>query len=278
MAETLNFEEIAAMIEHSPAPRSNCYQMKGGVKPPYGDILNHLGKWQTREGVLPSLARPRVCLFAASHGVAEDSVTMTKARIVESAHGKAVINGLCELADAELRVYELDVENPTKDINETDAMDEAEAVRAIAYGMMAVEPGIDVIVLGSVGEGVDIASQKIVQTFNRKSKPSILGVLHVLRAQGGYDLCAMLGASIAARMAGIPILIDSIAGDTIKQALDAMKPNAGDHLHFISSEIFFKTSALQPHAAVTVLSTLKAVLKTLESILTPSQTEVEKVD
>src|SRR3546814_1966215 len=54
---------------------------------------------------------------------------------------------------ADLRVYEMALEEPTGDISEEAAMSEVDCCHAVAYGMMAVEPGIDVLSLGEMGIG-----------------------------------------------------------------------------------------------------------------------------
>src|SRR5260370_17645581 len=65
--------------------------------------------------------------------------------------GGAAVNQLCRAIDADLRVYEMNLDTPTADIVEAPAMSEAECARAIAYGMMAVEPGIDALAVGEMG-------------------------------------------------------------------------------------------------------------------------------
>src|SRR4029450_1964760 len=65
--------------------------------------------------------------------------------------GGAAINQLAQCIDADLRIYELDLDHPTHDFTRAAAMDEARAARAMAYGMMAAEPGIDVLCLGEMG-------------------------------------------------------------------------------------------------------------------------------
>src|SRR3546814_8744339 len=67
--------------------------------------------------------------------------------------GGAAVNQLCSLANADLRVYEMALEEPTGDISEEAAMSEVDCCHAVAYGMMAVEPGIDVLSLGEMGIG-----------------------------------------------------------------------------------------------------------------------------
>ena len=53
--------------------------------------------------------------------------------------------------DADLRVYELDLDQPTADFTQGPAMSEAARANAMAYGMMAAEPGIDLLCLGEMG-------------------------------------------------------------------------------------------------------------------------------
>ena len=67
-----------------------------------------------------------------------------------SGRGGAAINQLCRVVDADLKVYEMNLETPTGDIVEGPALGEAECAKAMAYGMMAVEPGIDAIALGEI--------------------------------------------------------------------------------------------------------------------------------
>jgi nicotinate-nucleotide--dimethylbenzimidazole phosphoribosyltransferase len=65
--------------------------------------------------------------------------------------GGAAVNQLCQMIDADLRVFEMMLETPTADFTEAPAMSEQDCVRAMAYGMMAAEPGIDVLCLGEMG-------------------------------------------------------------------------------------------------------------------------------
>src|SRR5260370_2321369 len=65
--------------------------------------------------------------------------------------GGAAVNQLCRVTDADLRVYEMSLDTPTGDIVDGPAMSEEECARAIAYGMMAVEPGIDALAIGEMG-------------------------------------------------------------------------------------------------------------------------------
>ena len=52
-----------------------------------------------------------------------------------------------------LRVYEMALDHFTNDSTESPALSESECASAMAYGMMAVEDGVDVICVGEMGIG-----------------------------------------------------------------------------------------------------------------------------
>jgi nicotinate-nucleotide--dimethylbenzimidazole phosphoribosyltransferase len=175
--------------------------------------------------------------------------------------GGAAINQLSAAIDADLRIYELDLEHPTDDFTQGAAMSEARAAKAMAYGMMAAEPGIDILCLGEMGianttsaaalcaallggTGADWAgpgtgvagaalARKIAvidealvrhETAIAKRDPLIL-----LAAVGGEELAAIAGAIVAARMGRIPVLLDGYACTAAAAVLHAVDRRALDH-------------------------------------------------
>src|SRR3546814_7498539 len=115
-----------------------------------------LATWQGRNP--PSIDRPYTAVFAGNHGIAHKGVSAYPAEVTAQMvqnfiDGGAAVNQLCSLANADLRVYEMALEEPTGDISEEAAMSEVDCCHAVAYGMMAVEPGIDVLSLGEMGIG-----------------------------------------------------------------------------------------------------------------------------
>jgi nicotinate-nucleotide--dimethylbenzimidazole phosphoribosyltransferase len=110
-----------------------------------------LATWQARHP--PRLDHPRTVVFAGNHGVAARGVSaypasVTAQMVQNFVAGGAAVNQLCRIVDADLRVYEMNLEAPTRDIVEEAAMSDEECAKAIAYGMMAVEPGIDALAVG----------------------------------------------------------------------------------------------------------------------------------
>ena len=118
------------------------------------ELAAWMAAWQDRHP--PRLRRPRVAVFAGNHGVAARGVSaypaeVTRQMVANFVSGGAAVNQICRSVDADLRVYELSLEAPTADFVAGPAMDDAECARAMAYGMMAVEQGIDLIALGEMG-------------------------------------------------------------------------------------------------------------------------------
>lgn len=173
--------------------------------------------------------------------------------------GGAAVNQLSGIADSDLRVYELDLDHPTADFSQGPAMTQEGCARAIAYGMMAVEPGLDVIALGEMGIGNTTAAAALttalfggpvvdwvgpgtgVDDAGLRLKERLIGAgmeanagalgdpLEILRCFGGYELAAIAGAVLAARMGRVPVLLDGYACTAAAAVLHALDPKAIDH-------------------------------------------------
>lgn len=226
------------------------------------EISAWMATWQGRSR--PRCNRPRVAVFAANHGVAARGVSavppsVTAQMVKNFVAGGAAVNQLCATFDADLRVYEMALETPTADFSQGPAMDEVECARAMAYGMMAVEPGLDLLCLGEmgianttsasalclglfggtaadwVGPGTGVAGAALAHKiavvgeaaelhFAEKRDP-----LDVLARVGGFELAAIAGAVMAARLARTPVLLDGFACTAAASVLHAMDPHALDH-------------------------------------------------
>src|SRR5215470_571639 len=161
-----NLNEIRAMLPHLPGPDleagTAASARQAQLTKPAGslgrleELAIWLATWQARHP--PRLDHPRTLVFAANHGVAARGVsaypaTVTAQMVQNFTAGGAAVNQLCRVFDAGLKVYEMNLDTPTGDIVIEPAMSEEECARAMAYGMMAVEPGIDALALGEMGIG-----------------------------------------------------------------------------------------------------------------------------
>src|SRR5262249_2576860 len=152
--------------------------------------------------------------------------------------GGAAVNQLCRVFDADLRVYEMNLETPTGDIVDGPAMSEEECARAVAYGMMAVEPGIDVLAIGEVGIGhTTVAAalcmalfgggaaewtgpgtgvvgaaleqkREVVAAAVARHRNGSADPFELLSRLGGLEFAAIAGVVLAARMGRVPVILD----------------------------------------------------------------------
>jgi len=210
------------------------------------------------------LDRPRVAVFAGNHGVAARGVSaypsaVTAQMVANFRAGGAAVNQLCRTFDAELRVYEMDLDHPTADFTAGPAMSEADCATAMAYGMTAVEDGIDVICLGEMGIANTTSAAALCHALfggdaadwtgpgtgvrgaalDRKTRVVAEAVarhadapddpLEILRRLGGRELAAIAGAIVAARMGRVPVLLDGYACTAAASVLHRIDPGILDH-------------------------------------------------
>jgi nicotinate-nucleotide--dimethylbenzimidazole phosphoribosyltransferase len=268
------FEEIRRILRDLPGPDLEAQtkvvaRQTELTKPPGSlgrleELAEWLAAWQGR--AQPRIERPRVAVFAGTHGVARRGVSayppeVTQQMVKNFLNGGAAINQLAGAIDADLRIYELDLEHPTEDFTQGPAMSEARTANAMAYGMMAAEPGIDVLCLGEMGianttvaatlcaalfggTGADWAGPgtgvqgaalgnkiKVIDEAlaRHREEIAVRDPLSLLAAVGGEEFAAIAGAIIAARMGHIPVLLDGYACTAAAAVLFAADRRALDH-------------------------------------------------
>ena len=226
------------------------------------DLTQWMARWQGPS--TPTAAHPRTAVFAGNHGVTAKGVSafpseVTVQMVANFRHGGACVNQLVGQLDGDLNVYELDLENPTADMSEGPAMDDQRVSEAVSFGMMAVEPGIDILALGEMGIGNTTAAAAIclalfggdaedwtgpgtgvegdaltnkarmVAQAVAVNKSAMTDGLETLRCVGGLELAAICGAILAARMAKVPVVLDGYICTAAAACLHAMDPGLLDH-------------------------------------------------
>ncbi|MBX3525559.1 MAG: nicotinate-nucleotide--dimethylbenzimidazole phosphoribosyltransferase, partial [Rhodoblastus sp.] len=120
------------------------------------EIVEWLAAWQAKTP--PTVERPTVVVFAGNHGVTDQGVSpwpreVTKQMVANFGAGGAAVNQICATFGAGLKVFEMALEIPTKDITQDAAMTEAECAATMAFGMEAIAGGIDLLCVGEMGIG-----------------------------------------------------------------------------------------------------------------------------
>jgi len=267
-----SLNEIRELFEHLPGPdleagtaammRERELTKPAGALGRLEELSHWLATWQGRHP--PRLDHPRTSVFAGNHGVAARGVSaypaaVTAQMVQNFTAGGAAVNQLCKVVDADLRVYEMNLDQPTADFVEAPAMSEEDCAKAIAYGMMAIEPGIDIIALGEMGianttsaaalclalfggtaedwtgPGTGVAGAalerkcEVVAAAVERHRDAAGNPLELLRRLGGYELAAIVGAVLAARMGRVPVVLDGFASTAAAAVLFAIDPHGLDH-------------------------------------------------
>jgi nicotinate-nucleotide--dimethylbenzimidazole phosphoribosyltransferase len=273
MTETAlaSLEEIRGLLKEMPGPdleaAEKTARREGQLTKPAGalgrleELSAWLATWQGRHP--PRLDHPRTAVFAGNHGVAAQGVSaypaaVTAEMVKNFVAGGAAVNQLCRAFDADLRVYELDLDTPTGDFTQGPAMAEEDCAKAMAYGMMTVDTGLDVLCLGEmgianttsaaalcyalfggeaadwVGPGTGVAGKqlelkrRVVEAGVARHRNGADG-LQLIARLGGFELAAIAGAIIAARRARTPVVLDGFACTAAAAALHQLDRGLLDH-------------------------------------------------
>ena len=226
------------------------------------ELVAWLGRWQGRE--TPRLDDVSVLVFAGNHGVVARGVSaypasVTAQMVANFERGGAAINQICKSVGASLRVIPLNLDAPTADFTEREAMTEAEFVEAVAAGYDSMPARADLVCLGEMGIGNTTSASALAAALlggggerwagrgtglddaglARKRAVIDAGLtrhqthhadpLTASMIFGGRELAAILGATLAARRHGIPVLLDGFVATAAAAPLARLKPGALDH-------------------------------------------------
>lgn len=226
------------------------------------EIVEFLAAWQGKGK--PEINRPLVAVFAGNHGVVAQGVSafppeVTRQMLENFTNGGAAINQLCKSFGLGLKIFELALEHPTRDFTVEPAMTEAEAAATLAYGMEAIDGGVDLLALGEMGIGNTTSAAAIYAALYggpaslwtgrgtgvddtglaRKTAaidaalalhgPHLSDPLEILRRLGGREIAGVMGAILAARRAGVPVVLDGYVACAAAALLHALSEDAIAH-------------------------------------------------
>lgn len=228
-----------------------------------GEGAAWLAEWQKRYP--PRLESPTLAIFAGSHGISENGVTLssnqsTREKVEALREGRAPLSAIATQVEANIRVFELAIDKPTPNFAEEAAMTDKECAATIAFGFEALEGKPDLVALGVVGAGIGTSAAAvacalyggapeywvrpgpqvptemnqqrvaIVSEALRIHRGNLSDPLEALRCLGGRELAACVGAIIAARHQGVPVLIDGFATTIAAGIVHALNPLGIDHV------------------------------------------------
>lgn len=248
------FDDIRELLTRAQAPDIEGQGVSGLGR--FGGLVPWMASWQRKP--VPSADRALVAIFAASHGVAlrggVDHRAATRARLDAFAAGGTATNAICAAQGLGFKAFDLAVDLPSGDIVHEPAMDERACVATMAFGMESIAGGTDLIAIGEAGEGADVAAAAMLAALyndppatwvdeerSGREAPELVTLsllrhgaaggdsLAVLASLGGRDLAAMAGAILAARLEGVPMILDGFAAASAAAIIHALDPSAIGH-------------------------------------------------
>jgi nicotinate-nucleotide--dimethylbenzimidazole phosphoribosyltransferase len=253
-----NYDDILQIIPRLPEPdlKAATASLAGmaDLSPAARAERAWLARWQGRTD--PRVNHPRLSLFAANHGAAvwmpysEHSAIGQLAGMADPA---AALGVAVAAVDADLRLYEMNLAQPSVDFALGAALSTTSCIQAMAYGMMAVEMGIDVLALASCGDGQILSAAVMITVLLDEPLVTVLDMMSlpasladnlapvvarvknlspclVLEHCGGYEIAALVGALLACRMAHTPVVIADWAGLAALAVLHRLTPQAARHV------------------------------------------------
>lgn len=227
--------------------------------------LEDLAIWYAgwRGDAAPRIRAPQIAVFAGNHGVTAQGISafppeVTAQMVLNFEAGGAAINQLAEQAGAKLDVVALDLDRPTGDFTQGPAMSEADCVAALHRGWTTVRAETDLLVVGEmgignttaaaaiaalicggapgdwVGRGTGVDDDGMARKRQAVEKAHELhganhGALDVLARVGGREIAAMAGAMGAARVQGIPVILDGFIACSAALVLHGLAAGNLDH-------------------------------------------------
>jgi nicotinate-nucleotide--dimethylbenzimidazole phosphoribosyltransferase len=255
LMNALPFDDIRALIaEGAPmaSPRIAADPSLGRL----GQIAAWLSCWRPGPGA-PRVNRPILALYAGSHAVASRSRTAGspetgRARLEQVAAGGAPVNAMAQSQGAGLEAFDLAIDRPVPDITEGPAMSERECAATMAFGMEALAKQPDVLLLGDISAGGDIAAAAIAlalfggeaaewteadedlvaQAAQRCARQMGRGTdpLEIMRQLGGREIAAQAGAIVAARNQGVPVILGGYGAAVAAAVLQRVDARSVEHV------------------------------------------------
>jgi nicotinate-nucleotide--dimethylbenzimidazole phosphoribosyltransferase len=251
------------------------------------ELVAWLAAWQRRPR--PRLDKVEVIVFAGSHGVAARGVSafpaeVTAQMVANFAAGGAAVNQLARTVGADLEIIPLAVDRPTADFTAGPAMSDEAFLEAVSVGHASVAAGTDLVCIGEMGianttaaaalccallggqasswtgrgTGVDdeglarktaVVAEAVALHADVREDP-----LELARRLGGRELAAMLGAALACRQRGVPLVIDGFVASA------AVAPLVRLHPQGLAHAVAGHVSAEAAHARLLVALDLHPIL------------------
>ncbi|MGH2699208.1 MAG: nicotinate-nucleotide--dimethylbenzimidazole phosphoribosyltransferase [Actinomycetota bacterium] len=225
------------------------------------EVACWLAGWQRTSR--PTVERPAAIVFVADHGVADEGVSAYPQSVSEGMlralqQGVATASVMAEVVGASLEVVDVGVGRPTGNLAREPALSHERFAECLQVGRDAVRGlDCDLLVLGEMGignttaaaavcaalfglsaedwagrgTGLDAAGlgRKIAVIETARRRVGEVTPLEALRQVGGAELASLVGATLEARAASIPVVLDGFVVTAAVAPLYIVRRDALDH-------------------------------------------------
>lgn len=254
----LPFDDIRALVHELPEVDDKAASRFAAQSGPAADRATETGRWMAgwQANGKPTVRRPVVALFAASHSVTtvldqEMQVSQVAQLVADVQARSGRVARACERAELGLKVFELALELPVEDFSKTATMQETDCAATIAYGMEATADGCDLLVVRGMAAGGQTSTTAMTAALLGKEtsinefrnpaeiefvdralathKSHLQSPLELLRRLGGRESAAVAGAIVAARLQRVPVILDGSQAVCVALVLQGLRPGMAEH-------------------------------------------------
>lgn len=236
--------------------------------------LEELAHWAAgwQHSYPPSSKNFTCHIYAGNHGIADHGVsafpqeaTGILVRCFQS--GQATINQLCRSFGIELQAHPLRLNQKTNDFTKGPALSEEAFLYAFNYGLNSISPDSNLVILGEMGIGNTSAASAIahalfgedaalwvgrgsgiddetlthkihlIRAAVQKHQGNLKDPLEILRYFGGFELVAIAGAVIGARIKKVPVMLDGLICTAAAAPLAIQQAGALDHCQIAHTSV-----------------------------------------
>ncbi|MDY0030029.1 MAG: nicotinate-nucleotide--dimethylbenzimidazole phosphoribosyltransferase [Pseudobdellovibrionaceae bacterium] len=213
-------------------------------------IYDWLSPFSSTSGQM--LQSPRLSIFGGAYRLVDSTETDSQNFheyvnnfVTECNKGTLKLNQLCNHANCDLRVYEMTPSHPITYTTTESSFNIEEMIRALAYGLICVEQGTDFLAISSFGVSCETVASAIINAHStqndRANDVANLNLERLLKinaakkgfdcllAIGGPEIAAMCGVILAARLAGIPVLLEGMGALAALTILSEYSEFIGQH-------------------------------------------------
>lgn len=242
-------DDFQALVRDAPTPNTAAGAAEREAFDGHG-VLADLAAWRANWMGDGAIRRPILVLFAATYPDVEDGAAASRRSLEQLAQGAGPINRLARKLGAGVEAFDLAIDRPVRDAALTPAMTLRETAATLAFGMEAIAKTPDVLMLSDLTIASERAAAALIlgltgsdrrgrvpgmddwveKALTRAAAASPQTPIDWLTQLGGREIAALVGAIIAARAAGTPVIVDGLAALAAALIAHSIDPRAAEHV------------------------------------------------